>query len=253
LIARSSASAKEITAIEPAIAPDFACGAFHGGWYFVRNPHRVVTSIAKNVTASGGEIVQDEIRRIVHDGARATSLVLASGERRVDHLVICAGAYSGQLTAQLDERVLLEAERGYHLTIPNPGFDLGRTITYAKTPIAMTPMEMGLRLAGSDEFAGLDAPPNWRRANVHWSFAKRVFPALRPLDETVTRWMGRRPGTPDGLPVIGPSRKLANVWYGFGHSHMGLAWGPTTGRLIAEQMGGHKSNIDLAPFRVDRF
>jgi D-amino-acid dehydrogenase len=246
-------SAKEIVDIEPAIASDFACGAFYGGWYHVRDPQRVVTSIAKHVVASGGEIVKDDVRRVVHDGSRATRLMLTKGERPVDRLVICAGAYSGILTKQIGDRVLLEAERGYHLTIPNPGFELGRSITYAKTPIAMTPMAMGLRLAGSDEFAGLDAPPNWKRADIHWTFAKRVFPALRPLDDTVTRWMGRRPGTPDGLPVIGPSKKLANVCYGFGHSHMGLTWGPTTGRLLAEEMGGQKSNIDLAPFRVDRF
>ena len=76
---------------------------------------------------------------------------------------------------------------------------------------------------------------------------------LRPIDGTVTRWMGRRPGTPDSLPVIGPSPHLANVWYGFGHSHMGLTWGPSTGRLVSELMAGQKSNIDLSPFRVDRF
>jgi D-amino-acid dehydrogenase len=243
----------EISEIEPAVARDFACGSFHGGWYFVRSPHRTVTSIARHVAASGGEILQDDVRAIIHDGIRATRLSLSNGEREIDRLVVCAGAYSGQLCAQIGERVLLEAERGYHLTIPDPGFELGRTVTYAKTPIAMTPMEMGLRLAGSDEFAGLDAPPNWKRADAHWTVAKRIFPALRPLDDTVTRWMGRRPGTPDGIPVIGPSRRLSNVWYGFGHSHMGLAWGPTTGRLIAELLGGRKSNIDLAPFRVDRF
>jgi len=82
---------------------------------------------------------------------------------------------------------------------------------------------------------------------------KAVFPALRQPDADTTRWMGRRPGTPDSLPVIGPSKHVSNVWYGFGHGHMGLTWGPTTGRLVSELMTGAKSNIDLSAFRVDRF
>jgi D-amino-acid dehydrogenase len=153
----------------------------------------------------------------------------------------------------LGEKFLLEAERGYHMVLPNSGVSLSRSITYARTPGAATPMEMGLRLAGTDEFAGLDAAPNYKRSDALWTNFKRILPGLREPDAATTRWMGRRPGTPDSLPVIGPSKTTANVWYGFGHGHMGLTWGPTTGRLIAEQMTGVKSNIDLAPFRADRF
>ena len=98
---------------------------------------------------------------------------------------------------------------------------------------------------GSDWYQGT--------ADALWQNFKRVLPGLREPDADTTRWMGRRPGTPDSLPVIGPSKTTANVWYGFGHGHMGLTWGPTTGRLLAELMTGHRSNIDLEPFRVDRF
>lgn len=244
----------EIGEIEPAVARDFACGAFHGGWYHVRNSQRVVTSIAERVVRGGGLILKDEVKAIARAGSRVTHLELAgASSMAVDRLVVCAGAYSHLLARQLGEKVLLEAECGYHLTIPDPGFALGRSVTTVGRPMAMTPMDVGLRLAGTDEFAGLDAAPNWKRADILWSVAKRVFPDLRPMDERVTRWMGRRPGTPDSLPVIGPSRTMHNVWYGFGHGHMGLTWGPTTGRLIAETMGGAKGNMDLAPFRIDRF
>lgn len=244
----------EIAEIEPDIARDFACGAFHGGWYYVRNPQKVVTSIAAHVLHNGGEIIQDDVLQVAQDGSRATSLTLKSGaERKLDRLVICAGAYSNFFAKAFGDKVLLEAERGYHLVLPDPGISLGRSLTYAATAMAMTPMDMGLRLAGTDEFAGLDAPPNWKRADILWQFAKRCLPNLRDIDQNVSRWMGRRPGTPDSLPVIGPSRKLGNVWYGFGHGHMGLTWGPTTGRLISEMLNGAGSNIDLSPFRADRF
>lgn len=244
----------EISEIEPAVARDIACGVFHGGWYHVRDPKRVVTAIAEHAARHGVEIIRDDVTEVVHDGNNARALRLASGRTHaIERLVICAGAYSHLLTKQLGETVPLEAERGYHVTISDPGVTLTRALTYFKSPMAMTPMDMGLRLAGTDEFAGLDAPPNWKRADALWTHAKRCLPDLRQLDGNVSRWMGRRPGTPDSLPVISPSHRVGNVWYGFGHGHMGLTWGPSTGRLIAELVSGIKSNIDLTPFRVDRF
>ena len=247
-------SGGECRELEPALSPHIHCGAFHGGWYFVTDPERTVKSIAEHVVRGGGEIIADDVVRIERDGTRAKALVLKSGRNvMLDRLVICGGAYSHLMAKQLGEKVLLEAERGYHMVLPNSGVKLSRSLTYARTPGAATPMDMGLRLAGSDEFAGLEAPENWARADALWKIFKQLLPGLNEPDSATTRWMGRRPGTPDSLPVIGPSKTVSNVWYGFGHSHMGLTWGPTTGRLICELMSGARSTIDLAPFRVDRF
>ncbi|WP_373504378.1 NAD(P)/FAD-dependent oxidoreductase [Aestuariivirga sp.] len=247
-------SGGEVRELEPAIGPNVHCGAFHGGWYFVTSPERVVKTIAAEVVKNGGTILADDVVSLERDGSKVTHVTLkANGRLAVDRLVICAGAYSHLLAKQLGEKVLLEAERGYHMVLPNSGVSLSRSITYARTPGAATPMEMGLRLAGTDEFAGLDAAPNYARADALWTNFKNILPGLREPDSATTRWMGRRPGTPDSLPVIGPSKTTSNVWYGFGHGHMGLTWGPSTGRLIAELMTGAKSNIDLSPFRADRF
>ncbi|MGH6854193.1 MAG: NAD(P)/FAD-dependent oxidoreductase [Aestuariivirga sp.] len=247
-------SGDEARELEPSISAHIHCGAFHGGWYFVRNPERVVKSIAAEVVRNGGDILQDDVAVIGTADGKASHLKLKSGAMHtVDRLVICAGAYSHQLAKQLGDRVLLEAERGYHMTLPNSGVTLSRSLTYARTPAAATPMEMGLRLAGTDEFAGLEAPPNYARADALWKLFKAVLPQLREPDTATTRWMGRRPGTPDSLPVIGPAKRYANVWYGFGHGHMGLTWGPSTGRLLSEMISGRRSNIELSPFRVNRF
>ena len=247
-------SGDEARELEPALGPNVHCGVFHGGWYFVTNPERVVKSIAAEVVKNGGTIIADDVVSLTRSGNRVTALELkAGGTHKVDRLVVCAGAYSHLLAKQLGEKVLLEAERGYHMVLPNSGVSLSRSLTYAKTPGAATPMEMGLRFAGTDEFAGLDAEPNYKRADALWHHFKNILPGLRAPDDKTTRWMGRRPGTPDSLPVIGPSKTTENVWYGFGHGHMGLTWGPSTGRLIAELMTGAKSNIDLSPFRADRF
>lgn len=247
-------SGHECRETEPAISPHIHCGVFHGGWYFISNPERMVKSIAATIVRNGGEFLIDDVVQIEREDRSAKFLTLKSGKTaKLDRLIICAGAYSHLLAKQLGEKVLLEAERGYHMILPNSGIKLSRSLTYARTPAAVTPMEMGLRLAGSDEFAGLEAEPNWARADALWKAFKILLPELNEPDSATTRWMGRRPGTPDSLPVIGPSKTVSNVWYGFGHSHMGLTWGPSTGRLISELVCGFKSNIDLSPFRVDRF
>ena len=247
-------SAGELRELEPDIATDFACGTWYDVWYYLDNPATFVARMAEALVRNGGRVLQDDVIKAEHDGTRATRLILSEGgEMTVDRLVVAAGAYSDILARQLGSHTLLEAERGYHLSIPDPGVKVNRCLTWAKRHGAITPIDVGLRLAGTDEFAGCDAEPNWKRADVLWTAFKRVIPNLRPLDDSVSRWMGRRPGTPDSLPVISPSPKLENVWYAFGHGHLGITWGPTTGRLISEMMVGKPSNIDLTPYRIDRF
>ncbi len=247
-------SGTEAREMEPALSPVVTHAASHGGWYHITNPGRLVKALARQFAANGGAIIADDVKAIIARDTKVQSLHLGSGGiHPVDRLVVCAGAYSHLLARQLGDRIPLEAERGYHIVLPDPGISLSRTITYARTPGAATPMEMGLRLAGTDEFAGLEAKPNWARADALWKIFKRVLPRLNEPDAGATRWMGRRPGTPDSLPVIGASPHASNVWYGFGHGHMGLTWGPATGRLLGELLSGRHSNQDLSPFSAGRF
>jgi D-amino-acid dehydrogenase len=240
--------------MEPDIGPNITHATTAGGWYFVTNPERVVKILAKSVIECGGTILREDVQRVEIQSGEAKTLHLGSGRiLHIDKLIICAGAFSNILAKQLGDRVSLEAERGYHITLPNSGLKLSRTLTYARTPGAATPMEMGLRLAGTDEFAGLDAAPNYKRADALWHIFKRALPGLNSPDENTTRWMGRRPGTPDSLPVVGRSATIKNVFYNFGHGHMGLTWGPTTGRIVSEIITGKPSNMDSSAFRANRF
>jgi D-amino-acid dehydrogenase len=169
----------------------------------------------------------------------------------VETLVVCAGVHSGELAVKLGEPVPIEAERGYHVTYSDPGLQLPLPVHVSDAKVFVTPMEMGVRVAGQAEFAGIYADPNYRRADVLESHMKRMFPQVRTSDST--RWMGRRPAMPDSLPVIGASVKQKNVYYAFGHGHLGLCGGAPTGRLIADLVSGRKPAIDLSPFRVNRF
>ena len=121
--------------------------------------------------------------------------------------------------------------------------------------MANTPTDRGLRLAGQVELAKRDAPPDWRRVNILLRHARATYPLLREADDvrSVRQWMGHRPSTPDGLPVLGAASGCADVVHAFGHGHVGLACGPITGRIVADIVAGSKPGPDLAPYSPRRF
>jgi D-amino-acid dehydrogenase len=124
-------------------------------------------------------------------------------------------------------------------------------VIFAERHFTATPLSCGLRIGGAAEFAGLSAPPNYRRSRALLTLARRYLPGL---DSTGgTEWMGHRPATPDGLPVIGPSPRHPALFYAFGHGHVGLTQSATTGRLIADLVHGRPPVVDMIPYSIARF
>jgi len=231
-------------------------GSHQAGLYlpeqgYVTNPERLTKSLAVQFQKDGGKILQRKVLdiEVSPDGPRA--LVTDAGNLPLETLVICAGSHSNELTARLGDKVPLEAERGYHVTYSDPRFTLPMPVFLPQQKVFLTPMEMGLRIAGQSEFAGNDAEPNYGRADRLATQMKALFPDISNVD--ATQWMGRRPSMPDSLPVIGPASSVPNVWYAFGHGHVGLCGGAPTGRAIADAIAGRTPSVDLAPFRVNRF
>ena len=238
--------------LEPDIARDFAFGIRMPGWYHVTNPYRLVTGLAEHFVRGGGRIMRAQVGRIEIRHGRAQSLTLDHGAvHGFDELVIAAGAWSHLLAKQLGDVVPLESHRGYHATLPKPGIHPKQLVLHAADHFVVTPMEMGIRVAGTVEIAGLEAPPNYERARILVRKAKRIYPGLDGTGGI--EWMGHRPATPDSLPVIGRATGVGNVSYAFGHGHLGLTFGPITGHLIAELTAGKPTSLDLNPYRADRF
>ncbi|MGH8634035.1 MAG: NAD(P)/FAD-dependent oxidoreductase [Burkholderiales bacterium] len=240
-----------IRRLMPQLAPDYVRGVHVLDQGYVANPERVVKALAGRFQKDGGVILQRKVLDIETGEGGVKTLATDAGRLPVETLVVCAGVHSGELTARLDEPVPIEAERGYHVTYSDPGLQLPMPVHVSDAKVFVTPMEMGVRVAGQAEFAGIYAEPNYRRAEVLETHMKRMFPQVRAADST--RWMGRRPAMPDSLPVIGPSVKQRNVYYAFGHGHLGLCGGAPTGRLIADLIGNRRPAIDLTPFRINRF
>ncbi len=243
--------AAELRQLEPALSPDYRSGLFFPDNGHSVNSFRLVQVLAEQVVRDGGEILRRRVTGFRFDAERPTTLLTDAGELPIDKLVIAAGAWSHRLTAQLGTALPLEAERGYHVMLPNPGVVPRLPISNKDHGFAATPMENGLRFAGTVEIGGVDAPPDYRRAKVLLQHGKGMYPGLNT--EGMTEWMGCRPSLPDGLPVIDVSPKFPSVFFAFGHSHYGLMGAAITGKLIAELASGATPSIDLAPYRADRF
>ncbi len=241
----------ELRELEPALDPAYRSGVMVAPQGYTTNPGRLVKVLAEYFQRLGGEVRQAEVLGLSPQPSGPVRLETTAGEFAADRLVVAAGAWSAKLAAWIGVKIPLEAERGYHVTFAEPGIELRHMVTEAKRMFIATSMEPGLRVAGTAEFAGLDAAPNWRRARVLAGLAKRLFPGLdtaRPSE-----WMGQRPALPDSLPVIGPAPTAPDVVFAFGHGHTGLTAAPMTARIVAGMVAGEPLNLDVRPYRVERF
>jgi len=238
--------------LEPALGPAMTCGVFQPDWAHVDDPAAIVQALGAYLRAQGVTLRTGEVADVARTAAGASGVRLTDGATvAADAVVVAAGAWSGKLAKAAGDRVLLESERGYNTTLPAPGVTVNREIIFGADKFVATPLSIGLRIGGAAEFAGFDAPPNYGRCNALVTLARRALPDLNA--EGGTKWMGHRPATPDSLPVIGPSPTLRNLYYAFGHGHLGLTQSASTGALIADMVDGRTPPINCEPFSIARF
>jgi D-amino-acid dehydrogenase len=248
-------SADEMRQREPDLHPRYVFGVLVEEAGRCRNPGRYVAALADLAQSRGAQFVTARATSIKLSNGKLVGVVTDQGEIACDKVVVAAGAHSKALTASIGDPVPLETERGYHVMIENPGVGPRTSMMAADAKMVVNWTEQGLRAAGTVELAGLDAPPNWARANILRDHLLSMFPKL-PKDLPASRiktWFGHRPSMPDGRPCIGYARKTEDVVYAFGHGHVGLVASARTGRLVAQLLGHKRLDIPLAPFAPTRF
>jgi glycine/D-amino acid oxidase-like deaminating enzyme len=250
-IASQVLTADDLRQMFPGIARNITRGLHLPGNGHTVSPQRIVRSLAELFRASGGDIVAERAMKLIPRDGGGYMVMTNTANRNADHVVVAAGAWSGQLLSPLGIRVPLETERGYHAMLFSPSVQLHIPISSKTRAFFMTPMEDGLRVAGTVEIAGLDAPPDERRARILVDHARRLFPALQASD--IRYWMGFRPSTPDSLPILGPATQRPGLYFAFGHGHFGMSGGPPSGRLLARLITGQSPGIDPAPYSAQRF
>ena len=240
---------KEIHDLEPHLKP-----FYHGGVYYqygrhARNPKRILLKLFDLFLKKGGKFLKINVQDINFDNEKP--VIKTEVQRFIfDKLVIACGAFSKRLTDNLDEKIPLDTERGYHVHFKDCDHLLSRPVIFSNRGFGITPMEQGLRVVGTVEFGGLKNPPSKGRIKNLIDNAKYM---LDDLPEHQDEWMGFRPSLPDFLPVIGPSKNHKNVFYSFGHHHLGWTLGPISGKIIAGMIAEENTNLDLKPYSSLRF
>ncbi len=243
--------AGELHELVPELSREYRHGVLLPDHGFVTNPYRLVCRLAEQFANDGGRLQRREVTGVIVREGQVGGVRTTDGDLLADRVVCAAGAWSGRLLAALDIHVPLESQRGYHVTVQGSEIAPALPVVAAEAKVYATPMEVGLRFAGTVEFAGLDAPPDFRRAAALLELAKDMFPGL--VVGEVSQWMGHRPSLPDSLPVIGPAPGHSHLLLAFGHSHHGMTGASTTGTIIADLVSGRQPAIDLHPYRPDRF
>ncbi|WP_338665041.1 FAD-binding oxidoreductase [Pararoseomonas sp. SCSIO 73927] len=220
------------------------------------SPGRYVAALVAHAQAQGAALRKVAATGLRLEGRVLRGVALSDGTvLECDAAVIACGIRSAPLAAQAGDRVPLQTERGYHVMLRGANAGPRHSISLGAAKMVVNPMADGLRAAGQVEIAALDAPPNWKRAEILRDHLLRSFPGLPdpfPADR-VSMWLGNRPSTPDGMPVLAPSSRCADVIHAFGHGHVGLVAGPRTGRIVSQLLSGQAPEIDIAPFSPTRF
>lgn len=193
------------------------------------NPSAYVNALADSVRSRGGVIRSDVDVRDIHTD---TAGVVIAGER-YDSVVIATGARLNQLAGRFGLRRIVQAGRGYSFTVKVDQQPRG-PIYFPKQRVACTPVGDRLRIAGMMEFRDVAAPMDPRRIKALVDEAGQLLSGAH-VHERQDEWVGARPATVDGLPLIGATNN-SRVFVSGGHGMWGITLGPVTGKLLAEQI-----------------
>ena len=241
---------KEILDLEPNLSPAFDAGVIYESAMHARDPHGILKAIFKLFLIKGGKFIQENIINLKQVDDSQTIVKSEKNKYIFEKIVIASGAFSKNLTDQLEENIPLDTERGYHVHFKNMEHLISRPVIFLDRGFGMTPMNQGLRAVGTVELGGLKNPPSKKRIDYLIRCAKELLPQLKKHDD---EWLGFRPTLPDFLPILGPSLKNKNIIYAFGHHHLGWTLGAITGKIISKIVAEEKTNLDLSPYSSKRF
>lgn len=219
----------------------------------VVDPHGLSKAYVARFEALGGRTALGDAGTLEQDSAGGWSVKLADGSTaKARDVVIALGPWADVLTRKLGYRLPLAVKRGYHMHYkPLGNAVLNHPVLDTERGYFLAPMLQGVRLTTGAEFADSHAPQTPVQLQRAEPIAKTLFPLGERLDPQP--WLGRRPCTPDMMPIIGAGHKHKNLWFSFGHAHHGLTLAAVTGRMIAEMVTGQKVFVDPEPFSPARF
>ena len=240
----------EIHDLEPHIKKIYHGGVLYSNARHARDPKKILLRLFDFFLKKGGQFEKQNVQKIDFSSDNKPIIKTDSKSYSFDKAVIACGAFSKKLTDQVDEKIPLDTERGYHVHFKEYDHLLSRPVIFLNRAFGVTPMEQGLRVVGTVEFGGLENPASKKRIQNLVNNAKYLFPEL---NEHQDEWLGFRPTLPDFLPVIGSSKNHKNLFYSFGHHHLGWTLGAISGKIITGLIAGENTNLDLSAYSSLRF
>lgn len=243
---------KEIQDLEPTLSKHIPKAVVLPDNLTIRDPYQLVLRFINAMKARGGMFENGNVIRIENDATGLKTVFLSDGRSlKAKNVVFAAGVLTREFAAQLGEPIPQETERGYHTQIMDPGITMKWSVIWPKRAFMITPTAGGIRVGGSVEMAGLEAAPNYKRAEVLVRHAQRAVPGLNVSKSS--QWMGHRPALPDTIPIISKSSKMNGVFYATGHGHLGLTHAATTARLMGDLVDQKQGDHDMSPLSITRF
>lgn len=247
---------KALQNLEPEMDLDVLGGIYFPGDAHL-NPNKLMDQLIAHLKQLGVKfltntsIVDFEIK-----SGKIESLLSIEGEViPVHNVLLTSGCWTADLLKKAGVKIHLQDGKGYSLTIDKPKSCPRIPTILSEAKVAITPMGDSLRIAGTLELSGMSTKINKKRVAGILESSTRFYKNLDlPSDISNTEiWTGYRPCTPDGMPYVGRSEKLNNLFVGTGHGMMGLSLGAVTGKVLSDIMTEQKTFIDIDPFRLDRF
>lgn len=250
-IASQALTSDDLRQMFPGISTAVRRGVLVPGNGYTVSPQRIVQTLHRLFLEAGGRLVPENVMKIMPREDGGYDLMTNVGFHTAQQIVVAAGAWSVRLLKPLGVSVPLETERGYHVMLPTPNVSLTTTLSNKSRSFGVTPMEQGLRVAGTVEIAGLDAPPDERRAKALLANVRTMFPDVNTDGHRF--WMGFRPSTPDSLPIVGEVAGRPGLFLAVGHGHFGMTGGPPSGRLLSQLINHQPTAFNAAAYGPQRF
>jgi len=252
LRAPAELSASAVHRLEPNLKGPLSGGLLFEDELCVR-PESMCKGLLGRLHEMGSEVrTHCRVTSVEQQGTEVMAVQTDKGSVEADAFVIAAGAWSGQLASEFGYRLPVQAGKGYSITIETPTPPVSRAVLLSGPKIALSPFNGSFRVAGTMELSGVNLKLEPRRIRALERAAQgSVENALEGSGRE--DWVGMRPITPDGLPIIGALPSSSNTWVATGHSLLGLTLAPSTARCLAESMTGQTPTADLGPFDPARF
>jgi D-amino-acid dehydrogenase len=240
---------EELNRIFPGLSQEYTFAIKIENQGYISNSQNYLDDLIDYYKSLGGEIIEDEVLDVNPSGDNFI-IKLKNSDLFTEKVLISSGVYSGNFVKKFNVKVPIESERGYHLELFDTNIRINHPIMNGYLKLAITPRPTGIRFAGLVEFGSLNSKPNPKAFELLMRNAQSMFPGI--TFKRKMEWSGHRPSTVDSLPVIGASERSNNLFFAYGHHHIGLTAGPKTGKMIAKQILRDNDQFDLEAFNPHR-